>query len=397
MIMSKQPAGRFRHTLGLLTIGVFAYAVQWICNALYPGFDPSMLNENVDMRWYWQNATSLTESGRLAWTFFPMGASLLLAPLHAIGIAPEVIVQWIHPLIHAGIGIFAVLIVRSLSSHLLSYCAGILVILYPTLLNYGRQLLSEPYAVLALMASLAFLVRPGARNSFWGGCLMGLAVLIRTPFLGVAATVLAMFAFLRRPLKEIAVLGCGIALLLGIGIGLASHTDGHFVFLTSGTSMMTSLKSVWGGYADVPAAEQADSYLHILRNDWRGFLEQRFYALLNILSPWPFGDDRTLPVKLAIAVPDSLMLLLTACGAIRALNEGRRDGVWILLVPLAGLVGFYTMFFAINRYRIPYFPPLICFAAITCGPTLQAWTHRAQTAFIRLRHKIISRSINRNA
>jgi hypothetical protein len=366
-----------RYPKEVLSVAVAAYLIQWISTALFPSLVPAMLYENGDTRWYWDNATSLVNTGKLAWTFFPMGTSILLAPLYFLGLSPGAIVQWVHPLIHAGIGVLAMSIVKHFSRPLAWY-AGAAVIIYPTLLNYGRQLLSECYVVLVLMAALAILVRPGARNAFVGGCLVGLAVLVRSPILGVAAIIILILVIVRRPFKEVALAGCGICLLLALGVGIASYTDGRFVFLTSGTSMATSIKSVYGGYVAVPTEERAESYLQILRDDWRGFLTQRAHAAINIISPWPL-DDRTLLTKLAIALPETLILALGCCGSWFAFKDRRRDGVWLLLSPVIGLVCFHTLLFAISRYRMPYFPPLICFAVITCGSRIGHLTNSARS------------------
>lgn len=322
---------------------------------------------------YWDNAGSFMQDGTIVNTFYPMGSSLLIAPLRAAGLEPFMVVLWAHPVLHVMNVLLAFAIVRRLGTTGAALAAGWCVACYPPLLNYSRQFLSEPWHVTTLFAACAVLIRPGKSRAWWGGVLLGLSVLIRTPSLGVAAFVLAALVFAKRPAGQWLLCLAGVVLVLAGGTLLASRSEGRFVFLTTQGSMATSRRSVLGGEAFVPAQEQKASYLAWLKEEPAGFLKQRWFALVNMTSPWAFGESRSLATKLLILLSD-LPILMACLLAIReALRTRWRTEVWLLLCPALGLIGFHTLFVGQNRYRMPYMPFLICFAAVFLWPLLRTW------------------------
>jgi len=354
----------------LVALGFAAFAVQFLVSWFQP--HPGYF-WHTDSPAYWNNAASFLQDGTIVNTFFPMGASLLLAPLLAAGLEPFTVVLWVHPALSVFSVLMAFALVRPLEGPGAALAAGWCVALYPPLLNYSRQLLSEPWYVATLLAACAVLIQPGKGRAWWGGVLLGMTVLIRTPSLGVAVLVLGSLAFAKRPALEWLLCLAGTVLVLSGGTLLASRSDDRFVFLTTQGSMATSRRSVLGGEVSVPESEQKASYLAWLRKEPAAFLEQRLFSFVNMTSPWAFGETRSLATKLLIFLSDAPIILATLLAIRESLRTRWRPETWLLLCPALGLIGFHTLFVGQNRYRMPYMPFLICFSAVYLWPLLKTW------------------------
>jgi hypothetical protein len=246
--------------------------------------------------------------------------------------------------------------------------AAILVAFYPPLLNYSRQLISEPWFVTTLMLGLSLIVRPGWRRAFLAGVLIGMSTLVRTPGLGILTVMPIALLILNRTAKEVLLFVAGAGVVIGAGVAIASVSVGRPVFLTDGVSMATTCRSVFGGYQFLTDSEQPASYLSHLIHSPAAFFRERLFAFMNIVSPWPLDSTRTFATKVMIFcsdVPVLMLCIVTMVGWIRRRTLG---SAMLLVVPAAGLVGFYSLLFAINRYRMPYIPPLICLAVWTLWP-----------------------------
>ena len=360
--MSRSNPINSMHLVGLC---LAAFAAQFFVSWFQPSTGYFW---HTDSPVYWDNARSLLYDGRIANTFFPMGASMLLAPFRWAGLEPFSIVLWVHPLLNSLDVLMAFFLVRYLAGPGAAFAAGWCIALYPPMLNYSRQFLSEPWYVFILLAACSVLIKPGRGRAWWGGVLLGFSVLIRTPSLGVAALCLIALAFMNRGALECMLCTAGLVVVLMFGSALASLSSERFVFLTTQGSMATSRRSVLGGEIAVPDAAQHPSYLSALVAEPTDFIKQRLYSFINVASPWAFGDGRSIQVKLMIFVPDFLILIATLVALREALRMQRNPEVILLLCPALGLIGFYTMFVGQNRYRMPYMPFLICFCAVHLWP-----------------------------
>lgn len=356
---------RARERVAVGGVAALAFGVQFIGSLLQPRPGYFWM---TDSPVYWDNATEFFQTGRLATVFYPMGASLFLAPFAGLGFKPFSVVLWVHSALHAMNAVAAFMIVRRGRSVTPAAVAAILVAIYPPLLNYSRQLISEPWFVTSLMLGLWLIIRPGRRRALFAGLLFGVMTLVRTPGLGIAALMPAALVSLRRPKVEVLLFIAGVGLVVMTGVILASASAGRPVFLTSGVSMTVGCRSVLGGYVFLPADEQPASYISHLLNSPREFFQERTYAILNILSPWPLDSSRKLATKIMIFCSDAPVLLLSIASVGEWLRRRKVDDSMLLVVPAIGLIGFYSLLFAINRYRMPYFPPLICLAVWTLWP-----------------------------
>ncbi|MFM2178621.1 MAG: hypothetical protein RL015_2719 [Verrucomicrobiota bacterium] len=352
-----------------LGIMLFAFALQWLVSWNQPSPDYYMM---TDSSHYWSNATSFREKGRIADTYMPMGSSMCMAACQAIGLKEFDVVLWVHPALNALNCWFAFVIVSHFLRGWWPFLAALWVACYPPQLNYARQLLSEPWFVTSLLALLTVMLRQGFRHSLLTGFLLGWCVLVRSQALGIWAIALLVLFLMGRPKSELAVILSVSVSVIVVGCLIASWSAGKPLFLTHQSLMMTIYRSVPGGWEDIPEAQRHASYLAGLMNHPLDFLTQRFWALVNMLSPWPLDTGRSWKVKFFLTVVD-LPILATLVYALVRLLRGFKlpREVWLLVIPLVGLTLFHTLFFAITRYRMPMMLPLIPFAVVIYALTRQ--------------------------
>jgi hypothetical protein len=354
-----------RDKAAIVGVAAVAYALQFVASLLQPSPDYFWMTDSPA---YWANATEFARTGRIAEPFFPMGASLFLSPFVAMGVEPYSVVLWVHPAVHAVSAVAAFLIVRSALAAIPAAAAGLMVASYPPLLNYSRQLISEPWFVATLMVGLWLAIRPGRERALLSGVLFGTATLVRTPGLGIVALMPVSLLLLKRAKTDAAAFVVGASAVIITGVMIASASAGRPVFLTSGVSMTTGCRSIYGGYEFLAVHDQPASYLSHLIQSPGLFAQERLFALLNIISPWPLGEGRGLATKLLIFLSDAPVLFFTIASIGLSRRSRRVDDVLLLLVPAIGLISFYTLLFAINRYRMPYIPPLICYGVWVWWP-----------------------------
>lgn len=345
----------------LLWLAMGGFLIQLLASYFQPRPGYYMV---TDSPVYWANAISIFNEFKVQDTFYPMGTSLFLSPLYAVGLSPFSVVLFVHPVLHVVNVLLAYRIVRRYGSNFAALIAASLVMVYPPLLNYSRQLLSESWFVTTLFGAFALLTDSGKTKMFLGGLLLGLSVLVRTPALGIVGVFFFALFLLRYPLLHILSCALGVGLVLVFGLWMATRSSGHFTVLVTGTSMATTRRSVPGGYEDIPVDQQKSSYLAMLRSDPVDFGKQRLCSLTGMLSPWPLGSSRSLATKLIIFCSDAPVLIATLLAAGIACRKKIRSPVWLLICPALGLVGFYSLFFVESRYRMPYLPFLICFSVI---------------------------------
>ena len=356
--ISQQP--QVKH--GMLGVMVFAFVLQWLVSWNQPTHGYYMMTDSAH---YWSNATSFREQGKIADTYMPMGASVCMAACQSFGLKEFDVVLWIHPVLNVINCWFAFVIVSHFVSGRWPLLAALFVASYPPQLNYARQLLSEPWFVTSLLALLVAMLRNGMRFSLLTGFLLGWCVLVRSQALGVWAVALLVLFLMRRPKKELAVIFGVSVSVIALGCLIASWSAEKPLFLTQQSLMMTIYRSVPGGWEDIPEAQRQASYLAGLMSYPLDFLTQRFWALVNMLSPWPLDAGRSWKVKLFLTVVDLPMLAALVYAMFR-LPSGFKlpREVWFLVIPMVGLTMFHTMFFAVTRYRMPMMLPLIPFAVV---------------------------------
>lgn len=355
---------------GLMVIMVFAFALQWLVSWNQPSQDYFMMTDSAH---YWSNATSFREQGKIADTYMPMGASICMAACQCFGLKEFDVVLWIHPVLNVFNSWFAFVIVSHFMSGKWPLLAALLVACYPPQLNYARQLLSEPWFVTSLLALLAAMLRKGVWYSLLTGFLLGWSILVRSQALGVWAVALLVLFLINRPKTELAmILGVSFSVIV-LGCLIATWSAGKPLFLTQQSLMMTIYRSVPGGWEDIPEAQRQASYLAGLMNHPLDFLTQRFWALVNMLSPWPLDAGRSWKVKLFLTLVDLPMLASLVYALFRVLKGFKLPcEVWHLVIPMVGLTMFHTLFFAVTRYRMPTMLPLIPFAVVIYGLARQS-------------------------
>lgn len=353
----------------LLGIMVFAFALQWLVSWNQPSPDYYMM---TDSSHYWSNATSFRQEGKIADTYMPMGVSICMAACQCFWLKEFDVVLWIHPILNVFNCWFAFVIVSYFVRGWWPLLAALLVACYPPQLNYARQLLSEPWFVTSLLALLTVMLRQGFRHSLLTGFLLGWCVLVRSQALGIWAIALLVLFLMGRAKSELAViLGVSVSVIV-LGSLIASWSAGKPLFLTQQSLMMTIYRSVPGGWEDIPETQRQASYLAGLMNHPLVFLTQRFWAFVNMLSPWPLDAGRSWKVKLFLTVVDLPMLATLVYVLIRLLRGFKLPReVWLLVIPLVGLTLFHTLFFAVARYRMPMMLPLIPFAVVIYALTRQ--------------------------
>jgi hypothetical protein len=358
----------------LIAVMLIAFGVQWFASWRQPSPNYFMMTDSPN---YWRNATSLREDGKIADVFLPMGCSMAMAVCQSLGFDEFGVVQWVHPMLNVLNVWLVMLIVRRFTTYRVALLAALAVACYPPQLNYARQLITEPWFLSSILATLAALLRPGMSGAVLTGLLLGLSILVRSQALGILAVVLLVLIWLRRPWRQIvATFGFAVLVLLG-GSVLASRSAGKPIFLTNQSRMMVTLRSVPGGYADVPLAEQSSSYLAGMLEKPGDFLIQRFWAFVNMALPWPLGQDRSAAVKSVILLCDLPLILGTLLALRRMCRiQALPRELFLLAAPAAGLLLFHTLFFAISRYRMPMMVPLICLIFAVFSASMDAWIAR---------------------
>ena len=324
---------------------------------------------HTDTTAYWGDAESLLREGRLSHGAAPPGLAILLVPFVWMKIPAFQVVLVVQSLLGTLTILLAMRITRYLSNRHAALLCGLILAVYPPLLNLTRQLITETWFILFLVLSVSCLLRDSLLRWFLGGCAAGMACLIRPAALGVVLfTSCAFVSF--RPLRSRAPLYLtGVAAFLLFGTALQSHSAGHLVFFGQ-TSQTATYKPVWGGYATVDEAEamQRGSYLDFLVRSPKQFVTERVISVGTLLSPWPLGSaERSLSNKLLIAASDLCVyaLILWACRRVRRATW--KVETWFLVAPVCGLVTFYGLLFSQPRYRWPFMPFLVCIVAVVWG------------------------------
>lgn len=357
-----------------------AFIVQWTASWLQPTSGYFMM---TDSPYYLENAYSLLHEGRITDPYYPMGMSILLAPLVYLGFEPFMIVLWVHPVLHSVSTFFCYSIVRRFAPVGASCAAALCVAFYPPAINYSRQLISEPWFLSVILGAFYFLTGSQRWSACAGGLLLGFSVLVRTPALGIVAVAMVALLMLSQPKCHVLIVAVSAACVILLGTILASRSTGKLTFLTTGTAMATSHRSIPGGYEIIPENERASSYIKAALEEPLAFVGQRLCALFNIISPWPLGDDRSLIAKIIILLSDLPIIVSTLWAAFLLVRRRCFDSRWLLCLPALGLISFYTVFFAINRYRMPYYPPLICFVFAVLSPSIHCRLPLSETSIKR--------------
>ena len=141
---------------------------------------------------------------------------MAMAVCQFLGFREFGVVLWVHPILNMLNAWMVMLIVSRFTTLRVAFLAALAVVCYPPQINYARQLITEPWFMTSILATLAALLRPGISGAVLTGILLGWCVLVRSQALGILAVALVMLIWLRRPWRQImATFGCAVLVLLG--------------------------------------------------------------------------------------------------------------------------------------------------------------------------------------
>lgn len=179
-----------------------------------------------DMGGYIGRAQRVIEGGDAEVCFPPGGHGFYALEMMAFGTDGLAAMGWVHVVIGAAIAPLALLTARHVLKHEASAIAvGVMVALWQPLLAYGGYFSSElPFAFfLAIGAWAVARWAATGRGALLGGLALGIAYLIRPPIL-LAAALVSAWSIARLPAKK-AVIAFALPLLLAVGYGANRYHD----------------------------------------------------------------------------------------------------------------------------------------------------------------------------
>jgi cytochrome c biogenesis protein CcdA len=191
--------------------------------------------------------------------------------------------------------------------------AGMICALHPTLLNCSSQILTEDWTIIFMLAALIALSNNSWHQRFAAGVIMGVACTVRSPCLAlIAAIAIWWIIAMGRKGLLLSVPFCAGALLPILFISFfLSYSQNRLIFLTPQQDEMSINAAVLGGWVELKPdqKEERKSYFLFALRQPKTFLKERFDSFITFVSPWPFGDDRSLGRKLMLAISDGLVLV----------------------------------------------------------------------------------------
>ncbi|MBN2576797.1 MAG: glycosyltransferase family 39 protein [Deltaproteobacteria bacterium] len=318
---------------------------------------------------YWGNAESLLRHGVLKyWNWGPPGLSIVLLPFVAAGVSPfDVVVIW-QSLLGTLTVLLAMILTERLSCMYSALVAGAILAVYPPLLNLSRQLITETWFIFALFLAIWLLMSDRRLLSLVAGLVAGLSCLMRAPCLGIALAITCVLLYFRNLRSRLVPFLGGVACMLVVGAFLVSRSAGHLALFPQSDETV-GIRPVVGGYEEIGPAEIAArrNYLHFMTHSPVQYLKERGISILVLLSPWPFGEDRTVIKKLVIASSDSFVYLLALWAVVHLRRRQLRPELFLVATPVIGSIAFYGLLFSQPRYRWPFMPFLVCLFAIVWG------------------------------
>lgn len=325
---------------------------------------------HTDSEFYWIHAEGILQ-GTLWFPYNPWGYSVLLVPFVWLGLSPGIALLVLHPL---AAGACAALVARLCSEHGRT-CALVAVGLL--LLHLGFQsmsalLLPDLWSALLLLLTAAAIK---ADRSWHAGVWMGLGAWARSAGLTATCAAAAMALLMRRRLLAGLLGGFAVTVIL-ISVW-AGHLAGRPMFISDQGGLGHHWKPVAGGFTETSDHERelrGDlGYVGFALAEPGTFLRERFYTSMNLLFPWPLGDERGFWHKAATAYPE--VLLWALAGLALATRKGRRLlwRSWPLWTLALGAAAVHLAFHSQIRHRTMWAPLWIALLVPAAQASWSRW------------------------
>ncbi|HDL63870.1 MAG TPA: hypothetical protein ENH12_00625, partial [Proteobacteria bacterium] len=291
------------------------------------------------------------------------------------------------------------LIARAIYSPTAALIAAGLTALYPGLIFYSTQLLSETLFIFLLYSAAAIFYRVRNQRGKWIilGMILGLASLCRPIALPLTILLLPFFAWnLTHGIRRwLLVFFCALLIIIP-WTGRNYHIHHHLVLLTTygganlwlgnypgatgyigtpeGIQTLLRKKGISEPEKDALCYRKALSFISRHPGRFLGLSVKRFFLFWNPIPEKQCGPDRlqgkdTL-YRIVVTVSFSILLLLAGIGA--AVTSRLWKKAWFLLVLIFYFPAILMFYYISLRYRLPIIPAL----AILGGEGLRVITSR---------------------
>ena len=350
----------------------------------------SLLEGKGLQKWDYEGLFSDPKQSLIVYSFRPPFLPIVLAGVYGVAGHHFWVARVVMALLSAATCVVVARIARRLFGGRAGVVAGLLMAVYPKLIYYSGDIVTETVYIFLLALAVAMLFAAGeAAHGPWrwpvAGALMGLATLTRSALLAFLPFA-ALWVLIVRRQKARAV---GEAALLALGFLAAMapwwvrNAAVHASFVPATTEGgLTFWVTNW---------EQADGGGHVDHTSQRGKfdrlseveIDRKFYRLgwayvrghpghflrlaatkfVRFWRLWPHASEPSVGVAAALVAGLTFapVLLLAIWGALLSRRQ------WRPLLLLYLLIGYYTalhmVFMAITRYRLPLEPFLIILAA----------------------------------
>jgi len=341
-------------------------------------------------KWDYKGLFSDPDRNLIVRSFRPPLLPIVLAGVYGVAGHRYWVARALIALLGAATCVVLMRIARRLFGQPAAVVAGLLAAIYPKLIYYAGEPVTEtPYTFLLTCTVAVLLAAQDSEAGLWrwplGGALIGLATLCRSALLAFMPFA-CLWTFVVRPRKlraawEAAFLAAGFVLVMAPWWGRNAAIHGRFVPATTegGYTLWVTNNALadGGGHCFWPddrrafdGLSEAEIDLKFARMGWdyiRGhpgrFIELAGAKFVRFWRLWPHAEEPAVgTLKAAVAgVTFIPILILALWGAIAARHLWRR----LLLIYL--LFAYYTLLhmvlMAITRYRLPLEPFLIVLAA----------------------------------
>ena len=328
---------------------------------------------HTDSEFYWIHAEGILQ-GTLWFPYNPWGYSVLLVPFVWLGLSPVTALLVLHP---PAAGACVWLLARLCREHG-RRCTLVAVGLLLTHLGFQSMaalLLPDLWTALLLLLTASALKRGrGVESGLW----LGLGAWVRSAGLTAACAVMAVLLLFRRGLLVGVVSGFLVTL---VAVSLwAGHLAGHPMFISDQGSLGHHWKPVAGGFTETTDDERERrgdlGYVGFALVEPATFVQERYFTAMNLLFPWPLGDERGFWHKTATAYPEALLWALA--GVALATGKGRRLlwRSWPLWALALGAAAVHLAFHSQIRHRTMWAPLWIALLVPAAQASWVKWRGR---------------------
>jgi 4-amino-4-deoxy-L-arabinose transferase-like glycosyltransferase len=358
-----------------------------------PSYDQlalSLREGNGLQKWDYQGLFSDPNRGLIVRSFRPPLLPIVLAGIYGVAGHHYWVARALIALLGASTCVVLMRIARRLFGQPAAALAGLLAAVYPKLIYYAGEPVTEtPYTFLLTCAVAVLLAAKDSKNGLWrwplGGALMGLATLCRSALLAFIPFA-CLWALVVRPRKlraalEAALIAGGFALVMAPWWGRNAAIHGRFVPATTegGYTLWVTNNALadGGGHCFWPDDRRAFDGLteaeidrtfarmgwDYIRSHPGRFLELAGAKFVRFWRLWPHAEEPSVGASKAVVAGATFtpILILALYGAFAARRQWRRLLLIYLLFAYYALLHMVLM--AITRYRLPLEPFLIALAA----------------------------------